>query len=309
MSDLGNMRFYVSLLSLQSPSFVYTRLFLEDLYTCVSTYISPIFSHNPTYRFPFIMNDCTSNSGAGFSPGSAREPALPKLPTDSQAGSTHVAFWGLQPTSIPPPDSKALKSAQADIKAFEAWILQLAKSSVDAKVSSGQIKQSDTLSQNNYRAKVMDWIINNKSTWLSKILDANQVVLLDKTYSRPKVVLSLAKMLNLSTKIFPELEELIGDVLDRMKATNNSVPSDKNMMWVMVTQQKFDAGGNGVGTIVQALWFSVVEVTKQDSKDRKKPASVWECRIGVSQYDFNHDMWRNVHESNQRQLYNSRHYC
>ncbi|KAF2149799.1 hypothetical protein K461DRAFT_323330 [Myriangium duriaei CBS 260.36] len=216
-------------------------------------------------------------------------------PDDQDAVRT-VYFVNMAPGTLSGEQEKTLQHLQQNVLDFSAWASTEASRAVQNKIDKNEIPRDDKVTQGSYRAKVMDWILNNRTTWLAKTNDSNssERIRVKKAEFHTALLLQAIKGFAVPTTALLSLEKIVTSIGDSVKfsATNSK---DARQYWIMLTYYTYFKESNLIQPSIRTIGFQVTKEAREYVVGKSKVETVdFQCSFSGSQFDFNNKIYEGV---------------
>ncbi|KAG9600649.1 hypothetical protein KCU77_g3120, partial [Aureobasidium melanogenum] len=243
-------------------------------------------------KFPSRLGDNPQLPGAG--PVDPNSPT----PTDQDLVKT-VYFVNMAPGSLPGAEQDKLAGIQQNVLDFSCWASHLASVSVQAKIDSKAIAEDDSTEQGSYRAKVMDWILNNKTTWLAKTSDANssQEINVKRAEFHTEILKQALQGLTVPATAFQSLEKIVTAIGDGITLSSKTGKTTQQY-WIMLTYYVYYAESGVIQPIIRTIGFEATNETAEYMAGKNRIDTVkFTCQFSGNQFDFNNKVYEGIKDS------------
>jgi hypothetical protein len=243
-------------------------------------------------RFPEPLDESPKFPEAGLA-----DPNIP-TPADQDVVKT-VFFVNMAPGSLTGDEKDKLAGIQQNVLDFSCWASHLASVSVQAKIGAGVIPKGDNTQQGAYRAKVMDWILNNKTTWVAKTNEQNssQEINVKKAEFHTEILKQALQGLTVPAIAFQSLEKIVGAIGDGITLSAKTGKTTQQY-WIMLTYYNYFAESGVIQPVLRTIGFQATNETAEYMLGKNKIDTVkFTCQFSGAQFDFNNKIYEGIKDS------------
>ncbi|KAK6343015.1 hypothetical protein TWF718_008393 [Orbilia javanica] len=218
--------------------------------------------------------------------------AQPKI--DDQLAAQTIFFANIRPGQLDSGTQQALERVQKDIWDYQCWLTSSASNTVQSKINSGALKSDVEI--RNYRAKVTDFILKTKSTWVAntqsevyeKSLDVANVGFVG---FHQDLLHGALEGVSVPTEAVPEFEKVLQRLVENLRIDEES-SYESQQYWIMITVFTYIPETETIQATIRTLAFTVSRdaykfIDRKGSLESVKIKMTFEC----AQYDFNDRIW------------------
>ncbi|KAF3088129.1 hypothetical protein TWF102_010294 [Orbilia oligospora] len=218
--------------------------------------------------------------------------ALPKI--DDQLAAQTIFFANIKPGQLEPEIQQTLEKVQKDIWDYQCWLTSSASNTVQSKINSGALKTDVEI--RNYRAKVMDFILKTKSTWVAntqsevyeKSLDVANVGYIG---FHEELLRGALEGVTVPTTAVPEFEQVLQRLVENLRVKEET-SYESQQYWIMITVFTYIPEIGTIQATIKTLAFSISRdaykfIDRKSSLESVKIKMTFDC----AQYEFNDNIW------------------
>jgi hypothetical protein len=241
-------------------------------------------------RFPESLILTESDPKPGDVPSSAI------TPTDQDYIPT-VFFVNMPPGGLPADDKQALGDIQQNVEDFQCWASHLANITVQDQIDKGALGGNDKVAQGTYRAKVMEWILNNKTTWLSKTSDQNtsENLSVKRAEFHLEILQQALTGLTVPQTAFTALEKILNSIGDGIIKGGSTTSKSQQQFWIMLTYYKYYHETGRFQTMIRTIGFQSTNSTREYLVGKSSIQIInFTCQFSGVQFDFNNKIYNKI---------------
>ncbi|KAH0277554.1 hypothetical protein KCU91_g3082, partial [Aureobasidium melanogenum] len=243
-------------------------------------------------KYPTQLDEAPRFPDAGLA-----DPSAP-TPTDQDVVKT-VFFVNMAPGSLTGDEKNKLAGIQQNVLDFSCWASHLASVSVQAKIDSKAIPKDDNTQQGSYRAKVMEWILNNKTTWLAKtnVQNSSQNIEIEKAQFHTEILKQALQGLTVPATALQSLEKIVTAIGDGITLSSKTEKTTQQY-WIMLTYYIYHAESGVIQPIIRTIGFEATNATAEYMAGKNEITIVkFTCQFSGNQFDFNNKVYEGIKDS------------
>ncbi|KAK6532792.1 hypothetical protein TWF281_006968 [Arthrobotrys megalospora] len=205
-----------------------------------------------------------------------------------------IFFANIKPGGLPPDTQQKLEQIQQNIWDYQCWLTSSASNTVQSKINSGALKSDVEI--RNYRAKVMDFILKTKSTWVA----STQSGAYEKSFEAENVgfvgfhrdlLNGALEGVSIPPAAVPEFEQVLQRIVDNLRI-KEEISYESQQYWIMMTVFTYIPETGFIQATLRTLAFTVSRdayrfIDRKGTLERVKIKMTFDC----AQYDFNNEIW------------------
>ncbi|KAK6505719.1 hypothetical protein TWF481_007611 [Arthrobotrys musiformis] len=205
-----------------------------------------------------------------------------------------IFFANIKPGELSPSTQKTLEKIQGYIWDYQCWLTSSTSNTVQAKINSGALKSDVEI--RNYRAKVMDFILKTKSTWLANTHSEAYEKSLEVTNVgyvgfHQDLLSGALEGVSVPPAAVPEFEKVLQRLIENLRIKEET-SYESQQYWIMITVFTYIPETETIQATIRTLAFTVSRdaykfIDRKSSLESVKIKMTFEC----AQYDFNDRIW------------------
>ncbi|KAF2149798.1 hypothetical protein K461DRAFT_281015 [Myriangium duriaei CBS 260.36] len=189
------------------------------------------------------------------------------------------------------------QEVKASVQWYQRWLLEKAEIYVQDKINSKQIDSKDSLGQENFRAKVLTFFLENKSTWLAKTADMNsshEIKCEKSTFHQELIKYALGGTL-VPQGAQADMEKILQSLSESVQARGtHSEVRDANF-FTMINVYTYDPALRRTRAEICTIGFSTTTAMREYLSNKSHVRKIeFKLNLNRSQYHFNEEIFRGV---------------
>jgi len=227
----------------------------------------------------------------------------PTTNTTDQDTQKTIFFVNMPPDGLQGTDKAKLGDIQQNVLDFQCWASHLASITVQSKIDSGDI-EDDKVALGSYRAKVMDWILNNKTTWLAKTSDQNsdKQITVRKADFHTQILVQALQGITVPSTVLKSLDQIVSAIGDGIITASLSKSSSQQQFWIMLTYYTYFKETGTFQTIVRTIGFKCSDEASKYMLGKSSIEKIdFRLQFSGAQFDFNNRTYEGIKDNISRE--------